>query len=71
MDKEHTIENTITEDVPKSTDYWAKLTEYEGPLDILLHFVREDELNIYDIPISKITKDFLDYVKSIGLLNKL
>lgn len=57
------------ESAPKTHDYWAKLTEYEGPLDILLHFVREDELNIYDIPISKITKDFLGYVNYIQSLD--
>ncbi len=54
---------------PKSKDYWAKLPEFEGPLDILLHFVKEDELNIYDIPISKITKDFLGYVNYIQSLD--
>jgi len=52
----------INEYHSKSVDYWAKLPEFEGPLDILLHFVKEDELNIYDIPISKITKDFLSYI---------
>jgi segregation and condensation protein A len=54
----------------RSAEYWAKLPEFEGPLDILLHFVKEDELNIYDIPISKITKDFLgyiDYIQSIDI----
>lgn len=48
--------------IPKSREYFAKLTDYEGPLDILLHFVQEDELNIYDIPIRKITSDFLGYI---------
>ncbi|MBN1633396.1 MAG: segregation/condensation protein A [Ignavibacteria bacterium] len=54
----------------RTAEYWAKLPEFEGPLDILLHFVKEDELNIYDIPISKITKDFLgyiDYIQSIDI----
>jgi len=53
----------------KSKEYWAKLTEYEGPLDILLHFVKEDELNIYNIPIAKITKDFLDYINYMSSLD--
>ncbi len=48
--------------IPKSREYYAKLSDYEGPLDILLHFVQEDELNIYDIPIRKITSDFLGYI---------
>lgn len=52
----------IQEYQPRTEEYWAKLPEFEGPLDILLHFVKEDELDIYDIPISKITKDFLGYI---------
>ena len=40
--------------------YRVKLTEFEGPLDLLLFFIRRDELDIEDIPISKITKDFFE-----------
>ena len=61
--------NEIYTYIPKSKDYWAKLSDYEGPLDILLHFIKEDELNIYDIPISKITKDFLGYINYIESLD--
>lgn len=50
-------------------EYQARLTEFEGPLDILLHFVKVDELDIYDIPISKITKDFLNYVNYMSALD--
>jgi segregation and condensation protein A len=42
--------------------YTIKLTDFEGPLDLLLFFIKRDELDIYDIPISKITKEFFDYV---------
>ena len=42
--------------------YTIKLTDFEGPLDLLLFFIKRDELDIYDIPIAKITKEFLDYV---------
>ena len=55
--------------IPKSREYYAKLSDYEGPLDILLHFVQEDELNIYDIPIRKITSDFLGYINYIQSLD--
>lgn len=48
--------------LPKEREYWTKLSEFEGPLDILLHFVKAEELDIYNIPIHKITKDFLAYV---------
>ncbi len=39
-----------------------KLPLFEGPFDLLLFFIERDELDIYDIPISKITLDFLDYI---------
>ena len=55
--------------IPKTREYYAKLSDYEGPLDILLHFVQEDELNIYDIPIRKITSDFLGYINYIQSLD--
>jgi segregation and condensation protein A len=53
----------------RTKEYWAKLSEYEGPLDILLHFVKEEELDIYNIPIAKITRDFLDYINYITSLD--
>lgn len=49
--------------------YKIKLEHFEGPLDLLLFFIKRDELNIYDIPISKITKEFLEYVNLIKLLD--
>ena len=42
--------------------YRIKLSDFEGPLDLLLFFIKRDELDIYDIPIAKITKDFLEYL---------
>lgn len=69
VENNNEIENQIKEELPPNRHYWAKLSEYEGPLDILLHFVKEEELNIYDIPISKITKDFLDYINYMQTLD--
>jgi len=46
-----------------------KLPLFEGPFDLLLFFIERDELDIYDIPISKITNDFLDYLKHLESLN--
>ena len=40
--------------------YKVQLNNFEGPIDLLLYFIRRDELNIYDIPISKITKEFIN-----------
>lgn len=45
------------------------LDEFEGPLDLLLFFIRRDELDIYNIPISKITGDFIDYIRTMQNLN--
>lgn len=49
--------------------YKIKLNHFEGPLDLLLFFIKRDELDIYDIPISKITKDFIEYLKLIEQLD--
>ncbi len=43
--------------------YKLKLPNFEGPFDLLLYFIKRDELNIYDIPISRITAEFLKYIK--------
>ena len=42
--------------------YRVQLNNFEGPLDLLLFFIKKDELDIYNIPISYITKQFLDYI---------
>lgn len=47
----------------------VKLPLFEGPFDLLLFFIERDELDIYDIPISKITNDFLDYIRQMEELN--
>lgn len=46
-----------------------KLPLFEGPFDLLLFFIERDELDIYDIPISKITDDFLGYVHNLEKMN--
>ncbi len=42
--------------------YRVQLKNFEGPLDLLLFFIKRDELDIYDIPISHITNEFLEYL---------
>jgi len=44
------------------SDYKVKLDVYSGPLDLLLYLIRRDEVDIYDIPIAEVTKQYLDYV---------
>ena len=49
--------------------YRVKLSDFEGPLDLLLFFIKRDELDIYDIPIAMITKEFLEYLQYLKELN--
>ena len=49
--------------------YQIKLPQFEGPFDLLLFFIERDELDIYNIPISKITNDFLTYIHASESLN--
>lgn len=49
--------------------YKVKLHTFEGPLDLLLFFVKRDELDIYDIPIAKITQEFLQYIHLMAQLD--
>jgi segregation and condensation protein A len=46
-----------------------KLPQFEGPFDLLLFFIERDELEIQDIPIAKITDDFLEYLHHLNSLN--
>ena len=49
--------------------YQIKLPQFEGPFDLLLFFIERDELDIYNIPIHQITKDFLVYIHEMEALN--
>jgi len=46
-----------------------KLPAFEGPLDLLLHLIKENKIDIYDIPIVEITKQYLDYLELMKELN--
>jgi len=52
-----------------NTTYQIKLPQFEGPFDLLLFFIERDELDIYNIPITRIIKDFMDYIHSQESLN--
>ncbi len=49
--------------------YRVKLDIFEGPFDLLLFLIRKNEVDIYDIPIFKITKQFLDYIEVMQILD--
>ena len=60
-------ENLALEGLHES--YSVRLDAFEGTLDLLLHLIRKNELDIYDIPIAVITRQYLDYIKLMKDLN--
>lgn len=60
------INNSVSLNTPS---YQIKLDQFEGPFDLLLFFIERDELDIYNIPITKITNDFLDFIHQSERLN--
>src|SRR2546421_12614275 len=46
-----------------------KLPRFEGPLDLLLHLIKRDEIDIHDIPIARITQQYLQYIELMRLLD--
>ena len=59
------MEHTLEERAP----YEIKLEVFEGPLDLLLYLIRKDELDIYDIPIARITAQYLGFLGQIHRLD--
>ena len=49
--------------------YAVKVPSFKGPLDLLLHLIKKNEINIYDIPIARITRQYLDYLDLMKSLN--
>lgn len=50
-------------------DYKIMIDEFEGPMDLLLHLIKKDNIDIIDISIEKITKQYLDYIEEMENLN--
>ncbi len=50
-------------------DYKVKLEVFEGPLDLLLYLIKRDEVDIYEISIERITKQYLEYMEAFQVLN--
>lgn len=49
--------------------YQVRIENFEGPLDLLLHLIKKNEINIYDIPIALIAQQYLEYVEAMKELN--
>ncbi len=48
---------------PAREDYRVKTPVFEGPLDLLLHLIRKEQLNIYDIPVAQICKSYFEHLQ--------
>ena len=64
----------MTEQVETGLDsfeasYLIRLEQFEGPLDLLLHLIKKNEINIYDIPMALITKQYLEHINLMKSLN--
>lgn len=59
----------LKEAMSKEASFEIQLPLFAGPFDLLLFFIERDELDIYDIPISKITTDFLSYIHRLEKMN--
>jgi segregation and condensation protein A len=62
-------EDFTPDDVTARDNYKVKLEIFEGPLDLLLYLIKKDEIDIYDIPIARITHQYLEYVQLLESLN--
>jgi segregation and condensation protein A len=51
------------------TDYKVKLEIFEGPLDLLLYLIKRDEIDIYDISLERLTRQYLEYLQAFKELN--
>ena len=65
MEQEAIDKSTVVGD----TDYQVDLGIFQGPLDLLLYLIKKEEVDIYDIPIAKITKQYLRYIEMMTSLN--
>jgi segregation and condensation protein A len=55
--------------MPPSEEYRVKLDVFEGPLDLLLYLIRREEVDIYDIPIERITQQYMSYLDLMRMLD--
>src|SRR5579862_5710624 len=63
----HAARNAIVSEVSLPLNF--HLAQYDGPLDLLLDLIRKQEINIYDIPIATITRQYMDYIEHAAEMN--
>lgn len=65
----HICQTPIYLSICSAIMYTIQLPNFQGPFDLLLYFIKRDELNIHDIPIARISNEFLEYTRLIELLD--
>lgn len=55
--------------MPGQDEYKVELEVFEGPLDLLLYLIKRDEVDIYDIPIERVTTQYMEYLKLMRMLD--
>jgi segregation and condensation protein A len=63
------MKSVETKPQKESSAYSVKLDVFEGPLDLLLFLIKRDEIDIYDIPIAHIARQYLEYIELMKVLN--
>jgi len=75
--REHVLPRNSADDIPELSSaaeqmelpYHVRLEHFEGPLDLLLHLIKKNQVNIYDIPIAMIARQYLEYLSMMKSLN--
>ena len=62
-------QETLTQTQTEFSGYPVKLDSFQGPLDLLLHLIRQEKIDIYDIPIAQITRQYLEYIEMMEKLD--
>jgi len=62
-------QSKVTDSLPEQTGYKIQLEMFEGPLDLLLHLIQQEKIDIWDIPIARITAQYLEYLQRMEELN--
>lgn len=63
------VDNQLDGDEQTELPYQVRIENFEGPLDLLLHLIKKNEINIYDIPIAMIAQQYLSYIEAMKDLN--
>jgi segregation and condensation protein A len=53
----------------EDSDYKVQLEIFEGPLDLLLYLIKKEEIDVYDVSLERITRQYLDYIDTFKMLN--